>query len=304
MAVDGGRQQVEELQPVINGVVLPAVSFALGTLSATSIQSLRQRQVSLRACLNREACLIDLLSSALDTIFDGPQRHAEKRRSLQLLRAYACRVVAESRQKLDVLSVDRKGAADSELRSLSRMLHRSPGIREGLFHEAGLVDATTKRRSDPSHSDKSRSGVAEPRFSEPRFFVTTEFTCQASVKELLLLRSERLALLLTTFPPLFWLTQCLLSGSIVLAFLVETDIQSLQFLDLLQLRLLFTILVSALTGIGMILWDLNEPFRGSFNINSAGLQLHPIVAAIDELLVGTARDMRGAASDGETGAMD
>ena len=48
VAVDGGKAQVELLTPTINGVILPAISIALGTLSATTISSLRDRQIALR----------------------------------------------------------------------------------------------------------------------------------------------------------------------------------------------------------------------------------------------------------------
>ena len=55
LAVDGGKEQVSLLQPSINGVILPAISIALGTLSATTISSLRDRQITLRNCLHKEA---------------------------------------------------------------------------------------------------------------------------------------------------------------------------------------------------------------------------------------------------------
>ena len=55
-AVDGGTAQVVRLQPTINGVVIPAISIALGTLSAATIQTLRQRQVAMRTTINKEAC--------------------------------------------------------------------------------------------------------------------------------------------------------------------------------------------------------------------------------------------------------
>ena len=61
LAVDGGKEQVSLLQPPINGVILPAISIALGTLSATTISSLRDRQITLRECLHKEACLLDIL---------------------------------------------------------------------------------------------------------------------------------------------------------------------------------------------------------------------------------------------------
>ena len=38
-----------------------------------------------------------------------------------------------------------------------------------------------------------------------------------------MVRAERLSLLQTTFPPIHWAVMCLLGGSIVLCFLLETD---------------------------------------------------------------------------------
>ena len=56
--VDGGLSRTAALLPVMTGIVLPCVSFALGTLTATTISTLRARQVGLRTTLNEEACLV------------------------------------------------------------------------------------------------------------------------------------------------------------------------------------------------------------------------------------------------------
>ena len=72
--------------------------------------------------------------------------------------------------------------------------------------------------------------------------------------------------------------------SIVVAFLVESDDQSLLFLDRLQLRLMFAVLFGALGGIGSILFDLNDPYRGSFRITPAAGQLKAIRNALDDEL--------------------
>ena len=45
--VDGGLSRTAALLPVMTGIVLPCVSFALGTLTATTISTLRARQVGL-----------------------------------------------------------------------------------------------------------------------------------------------------------------------------------------------------------------------------------------------------------------
>ena len=105
-----------------------------------------------------------------------------------------------------------------------------------------------------------------------------QFNIQIHIKELLVLRSERLALLQTTFPPIHWMSMGLLGASIVVCFLLETDEKALQFLDFLQLRILFTILIGSLSGIAAICVDLNDPFSGSFRITPSAHQLHVIRA--------------------------
>ena len=88
-----------------------------------------------------------------------------------------------------------------------------------------------------------------------------------------MVRSSRLALLQTSFPTIHWVCMGLLGASIVMLFLIETDEQALQFLDLLQLRAILTVLIGALTGIASICIDLNDPFRGSFRITQSAAQL-------------------------------
>ena len=116
---------------------------------------------------------------------------------------------------------------------------------------------------------------------EPRFLDGIQFNCQINVKELLFLRSERLALLQTTFPLVHWMSMVLLGASIVGCFLITTDEKALQFLDFLQLRLLFTILVGALSGITSICIDMNDPYSGSFRITPSAAQLYVIRAMVE-----------------------
>ena len=54
-SVDGNAYEIAVLEPTLTGIVLPAVSITLGTLLATTVGTLRERQVEIRSCLNREA---------------------------------------------------------------------------------------------------------------------------------------------------------------------------------------------------------------------------------------------------------
>ena len=51
------------------------------------------------------------------------------------------------------------------------------------------------------------------------------------------LRAGRLAQLASTYPPVHWAILALLSGSILVGFVIEADQGDLLFLDALQLRL-------------------------------------------------------------------
>jgi hypothetical protein len=299
LAVDGGTEEVAKLQPVINGVVLPSISIALGTLSATTISSLRDRKIALREAIHQEACLLDMLLSGTLSIFDGRRREGERQSALMQLQSYCSRLITESTARIDLKSVARLGASDSEIRAFVRVIHRSPPIRDSIditgaplpFHEAALAGyqpATPVLRQAPHTAIGTGTGAgtaldqaveAAERASrletaiEPRFTDAVAFNLQLNAKELMMVRSSRLALLQTSFPTIHWVCMGLLGASIVMLFLIETDEQALQFLDLLQLRAIFTVLIGALTGIASICIDLNDPFRGSFRITQSAAQL-------------------------------
>mmetsp|Transcript_29008 Transcript_29008/g.79334 ORF Transcript_29008/g.79334 Transcript_29008/m.79334 type:complete len:145 (-) Transcript_29008:181-615(-) len=93
------------------------------------------------------------------------------------------------------------------------------------------------------------------------------------LEKLQLIRSERLAVLQTTFPAVHWLALSLLGSSVILGFLLAADQQTLLFLAPVQLRVLFAVLVGALTATACICADLNDPFRGAFQITPSSEQL-------------------------------
>jgi len=171
-------------------------------------------------------------------------------RALQLnllLREYVTRLIFESRRGIDLEVLARIGASDSELDGMAEALYTAP--------ERGARDGAPAR---------------------PLFVQNTGFTAMNLVRDLQMLRSERLALLQTPFPAVHWLILTILAGSIVLAFLFETDLQVLQFLDNLQLRYLFTELTSAFLALASLCVDLADPFRGSFTISPSTSQLECI----------------------------
>ena len=242
-SVDGGASRIAELMPVTNGIVVPSVSVAFGTLTAITIQSLRQRQISIRALLNKEACTMRSLHSSTSAIFKPSAFELERFQLALLMRQYLSRLIFESRNGINLQQLERLGASDSEVDGMAQVLFQA---------EARPIEPTESRMLFQSN---------------------TEFTAMLLIKELQVHRSERLALLQTPFPAVHWLILTLLASSILLAFIFETDAQLLQFLDDLQLRYLFTVLVGAFSGIAALCADLADPFRGSFCITPSTQQL-------------------------------
>ena len=185
--VDGGLSRNAALLPVMTGIVLPCVSFALGTLTATTISSLRARQVQLRTELNTEACLIRSILSSAESLFPGAYYPEERAKAALLLRQYCSRVLVESRSGINVAQLAREGAANSELDGLTRLLHHARRF------EGDRASAT---------ASLTLPVVAPP---VPRFEAATEFLAMMYLEKLQLTRSERLAVLQTTFPTVHWL---------------------------------------------------------------------------------------------------
>lgn len=94
-------------------------------------------------------------------------------------------------------------------------------------------------------------------------------------------RSQRISSLQSTFPPLHFVILTVLAGSICGAFLLETNQDILIFLNAVQLKLLWAMLVGVFSALGTVCYDLADPFRGSYHISKATLgQLYTIRDAI------------------------
>eukprot|EP00614_Pseudopedinella_elastica_P025980 CAMPEP_0172624816 /NCGR_PEP_ID=MMETSP1068-20121228/139463_1 /TAXON_ID=35684 /ORGANISM="Pseudopedinella elastica, Strain CCMP716" /LENGTH=301 /DNA_ID=CAMNT_0013433905 /DNA_START=135 /DNA_END=1037 /DNA_ORIENTATION=- len=89
-------------------------------------------------------------------------------------------------------------------------------------------------------------------------------------------RSQRLAALLTRFPRLHWAVLGIASACLIVAFLLESNQEVLQFLDSVQLRTLFAMVVGIGSFPGALLADLWDPFRGSFCVTGATTQLEQL----------------------------
>lgn len=93
-------------------------------------------------------------------------------------------------------------------------------------------------------------------------------------------RSHRISSLQSTFPPLHFGILAVLATSICLAFLMETNLEILMFLNAVQLKILWTMLIGTFSALGVVCYDLVDPFRGSYQIGKTINQLYTIRSAV------------------------
>jgi hypothetical protein len=89
-------------------------------------------------------------------------------------------------------------------------------------------------------------------------------------------RAKRITALRSLFPPLHFVIVSALAVSICIAFLLETKQDILVFLNAIQLRILWTMLVGTFTALAIVCYDLGHPFRGSYQISKSVQQLYTI----------------------------
>jgi hypothetical protein len=257
-AVDGNAFAAELLRPTVNGVIVPACAITFGTLLATTVNVLRNRQVEMRACISKEACQLRLLRRAIFGMFGTAQHAARRKTALELVLNYTRATVIETREfAFDELSaIEEEGGSVSvnQLEEIAAMLH-------------GIEGAAASRD----------------------FSVNS---AQATLVNLNELRSDRLASLQSGFPVIHWIILGLLATSIVLLFMVDSNQDVLQYLNSLQLRLLFSILLTTFSATAGLCLDLADPFRGVTTINSAARQLVAVQLTIEADLAEVEADLQ------------
>lgn len=248
----GAEAQLQELTqltltPAINGIIIPGLAITGGTLVGITVSSLRQRQLDVRANLNKEACDLTFLEIALANGL-GPGSATEDTglypRVLLYLRQYVNRILKESSPDVDIRLLGRSGVADTELCGMLSAMEFC-GVPEGLKTKV-----------------------------------------ENSVKSLHDERAVRIACLSTAFPEIHWIILALLAISIIVCFLVETDQSEGRFLyelpeNSFRLRLIFALQVGTFSGLTALCGDLNDVFRGSFNLSDSTEQFRTILGILD-----------------------
>lgn len=237
-SADGNAYEIEILAPLINGVVMPAIAIALGTTAATTISTLRERQLAVRGFLNNELCSLESLRVAVKSLRDDDfvgEGKGGPSRSIELLRDYVARLILESKPGTTAKEVEERRVAENELVELSSLLHLVSQRRQTTVEAAHNIIASL------SHQ-----------------------------------RSNRVAEQAATYPAIHYAVLAFCSLSIIVSFLLESDQEVLRFLDAIQLRLLFAILVGVFSGIAALIVDLSDLNSGGFRVTPTYSQLFEI----------------------------
>jgi hypothetical protein len=221
---------------------MPAISVLFANLIGTTITTLRQRQLDIRTAINMEAGQLRILQSFFD-VFPLAKDQMVCRRYLT---QYTSRLIAESQATVHADALDY--SLDTELNGVLAELNR-------------LASSTTT----------TTTMVPNELILSNAYSVCSKLYDQ---------RAKRVTALRSVFPVLHFVIVAALAVSICIAFLLESDQVLLVFLNAIQLRILWTMLVGTFSALAIVCYDLGHPFRGSYQISKSVDQLYTIRLAL------------------------
>lgn len=230
--VDGGTLQATIVSPAINGIVMPVISLLFASQVSTVGSTLRQRQLTVHTCLNKETEEIRGFFYLIDLFPPGPR---ERIRSY--LQRYVSHLSAESAPDVDWSSLCPKN--DALLAVLNELHEISANKRSG--DNAAAVDVS----------------VVSPVILSQSYSATNRIMTE---------RAARITALQTFFPPLQFAIMAILSVFICVVFLIETDQNLMLFLGSFQLKVIWSMLIGMITAVFCVVYDLANPFAGTYQI--------------------------------------
>jgi len=231
-SVDGGAYEIQIITPAVNGIVLPTMTILFATLTSNTVADLRQRQLDIRTCLNTEAGELRVLSSLVD-VYENKEMAGICR---MYLKQYTSRLIAESQPGMDVNQFESRGSMDSEM--------------NGFVYQLNLaLSRENESRVSPDLITESYGAVVR---------LNSE-------------RATRISALQSTYPVLHYAILGLLAASIGILFLLETNQAIILFLNAIQIRVLWTMLIGTFASLAVVLYDLANPFRGSYQVRAPRL---------------------------------
>ena len=280
--------------PTFTIIVVPSISILFATLISNTVTALRQRQLDVRTKINTEASELRVLSSMVDSFPPSFERNKCRAYLMQ----YTSRLIAESRSDVVLNSLEYTGSMESEMNGFLATLNELTALSSSELRPANTIiavppmvaatatasttttTAPNGRRATTPHENSHTNTTTKNRSgARPADLLLSE--SYAAVMRLNAERSTRISALQSTFPLSQYFILVAIGSSICLAFLIETNQEILIFLNAFQLRILWTMLIGLMSTLCVLCYDLSDPFRGIFTIESALKQLYIIrVSAI------------------------
>jgi hypothetical protein len=124
-----------------------------------------------------------------------------------------------------------------------------------LFHEQAASSSSSEQQKEVPVNDRALSEAYE------------------TLNRLIRSRSNLMSTYGNSFPIWHYGNLSILAGAILFIFLVLTDKTALAFLGGFQLRLCWSMLIGTFTMLGIVIYDLNSPLSGAFQVRTGILLL-------------------------------
>jgi hypothetical protein len=225
-AVDGGAYLSDLIGPALNGPITTFISLLFGSLSSMTLSNLYSRQCTIA---QKFASLLEDVRLADIHFTYFPPEYRSKARGL--LQFYAAGVLYVMEEELSVAQME-------EQRSIRQTTTEQLMV---LLHDMS---------SDKTVDVNSR--VLDESYG--------------TVNRIIALRSSMASVYDQQFPMWHYGNLGLLATTICVIFFIMTDRSALRFLGGFQLKLCWSMLVGTIAVMAIVIYDLNTPLKGVFQI--------------------------------------
>jgi hypothetical protein len=229
--------QTNVVTQVVNGPVITSISVLFATLISMTFSTLHSRQVDVQKSFVLEIESLRQVEAILGlAIFEESLSESSRREVLTYLQ-----------QHNELLS------SESSVGGVDFSIYKYPS--EYIESSLQLVINWSIHLQAVSHHE----------YKEHLPFVLSQV--RTNVQKMLDQRAYRwLSMTAMRFPAVHYLTLYLLAVSIGISFLVATDEADFIFLRGLPVRILWSVLISSFTALGVVCYDLSTIFAGAYHI--------------------------------------